>query len=445
MATLDEIYTEWRSQLLQPVDRIDFDRVAALEASAHARGVDLITILSSGAIMAAAWDGDMHPRGKDGRFIELMGWVNVDRGSGFEDSRGQVTDISPDPDNPGKPKITVDFKDRDGKTIKTEVLTPDKLSAAAPQKARLNSPEPDDGMVDPPDWARDMYANDPNDPNLLDAYMENELGYDPKTMYNLDERHWDDADARMQDEMATWRVPDLPDEEDDAPAADVPEAGGSDLSGPAKTLRDIGVEYDDQDVQDIADRAEAGTLTGADLDELDSMAEDDSPLGEAARTILEANGASGNRSTEALVKNAGDEDLAYWADVEQKNNPEIAKAAQDELDRRKAEDDAAAAPKADPLGGAENRSDEDLVRLATKNDDPAVRKAAADEIERRRTAPAPEADAPTADSDALTPEQEAIVEQHLERFRQASGHNPSPAAREMIIEKVKNGSLKAIT
>ena len=217
MDTLDDIYHAWRGELLKPVDQINIDRIAELETAAYSRGASLVQILASGALVAAPWDADRHPRGKDGKFIELMGWVNLTTGSGNQDRRGQVTDISPDPANPGKPKITVELEGENGVPKRKIVVTPDKILSAPKQKARLDAPDApviDDGKVDPPSWAADIWDGDPNNPDLIDGYMEHEMGFNPKTMRNLDERVWEEADARMQDEIALWRDPPDVEEED---------------------------------------------------------------------------------------------------------------------------------------------------------------------------------------------------------------------------------------
>jgi hypothetical protein len=140
MDTLDDIYHAWRGELLKPVDQINIDRIAELETAAYSRGASLVQILASGALVAAPWDADRHPRGKDGKFIELMGWVNLTTGSGNQDRRGQVTDISPDPANPGKPKITVELEGENGVPKRKIVVTPDKILSAPNQKARLDTP-----------------------------------------------------------------------------------------------------------------------------------------------------------------------------------------------------------------------------------------------------------------------------------------------------------------
>jgi hypothetical protein len=82
------------------------------------------------------WNPDLHPRGHDGKFIEVLGWVNVKGIGGDEHSggkRGQVQSIIPDKSNPGNPKIRVDFGKGDVKDVR-----PDQVSQAMETKARLD-------------------------------------------------------------------------------------------------------------------------------------------------------------------------------------------------------------------------------------------------------------------------------------------------------------------
>jgi hypothetical protein len=82
------------------------------------------------------WNPDLHPRGHDGKFIEVLGWVNVKGVGGDEHAggkRGQVQSIIPDKSNPGNPKIRVDFGKGDVKDVR-----PDQVSQAMETKARLD-------------------------------------------------------------------------------------------------------------------------------------------------------------------------------------------------------------------------------------------------------------------------------------------------------------------
>lgn len=138
-ANIDNIYRAWQSELLKPASGIDIERVAELEVSARTHGVDLVEILASGALTASSFDEDRHPRGKDGKFIELLGWVNVDMGRG-EQKRGKVMAITPNPNNPGEPTIRVEFEDHHGKPTGTPVnVKPNVISDATNAKARLDA------------------------------------------------------------------------------------------------------------------------------------------------------------------------------------------------------------------------------------------------------------------------------------------------------------------
>ena len=84
-------------------------------------------------ILAATWNPDLHPRGRDGKFIETFGFVELFGVPGHKDGeRGQVKDIKPNPDRPGDPDITVTV---DGKDVTTR---PGNLSEAPETKAKLD-------------------------------------------------------------------------------------------------------------------------------------------------------------------------------------------------------------------------------------------------------------------------------------------------------------------
>ena len=91
---------------------------------------------TTSSLLAAVWNPDLHPRGRDGRFIEKLGWVNIfDLSDTSDGTRGEVTEITPDPDSPGRPDITI--RTADGRTVTAK---PENLESGAPTKARLNGP-----------------------------------------------------------------------------------------------------------------------------------------------------------------------------------------------------------------------------------------------------------------------------------------------------------------
>jgi hypothetical protein len=93
------------------------------------------------------WNPLLHPRGGDGRFIEIDSWVRwLHRGFGST-RRGQVIDIIDNWDE-GKPKegtpdrvlARVEFPDRDGKTVVHDIPF-DELEKVAPPKGTLKKAE----------------------------------------------------------------------------------------------------------------------------------------------------------------------------------------------------------------------------------------------------------------------------------------------------------------
>lgn len=100
-------------------DRVRFDRVAAM------LGGDVTEFPLTGSLAAsliaaltAAYDPAMHPKGKDGKWIEKLGLVDVFGLSGFQHGQrgasqvqGQVTEIIPDPSKPGDPVIRITLTD----------------------------------------------------------------------------------------------------------------------------------------------------------------------------------------------------------------------------------------------------------------------------------------------------------------------------------------------
>jgi hypothetical protein len=98
--------------------------------------------------LTAAFDAGVHPRGKDGKFIEKLGMVELfgdvktgrlGRKTDVTGQRGQVTDIIPNPKG-GPPTIRVKVTGKDGREGTIDV-TPDQV-AQAPEKARLDAPAP---------------------------------------------------------------------------------------------------------------------------------------------------------------------------------------------------------------------------------------------------------------------------------------------------------------
>ncbi len=114
-----EVMTAWLTELNRPAP--DPVTVAALEASAEANGWQPQAVL-------AAFDEVLHPRGHDGRFIEIGGLMKIISGD-YKDERGTVESITPD--KSGRP--TIRLKLDDGESIDVK---PDAIEQAA-DKARL--------------------------------------------------------------------------------------------------------------------------------------------------------------------------------------------------------------------------------------------------------------------------------------------------------------------
>jgi hypothetical protein len=93
------------------------------------------------------WNPLLHPRGADGRFIEVGSWVRWLRQGFGSTRRGQVKEILPDPKAktkdgvPTKVIARVEFPDRDGKTILHDVPF-EELEKVAPPKGSVNEPGP---------------------------------------------------------------------------------------------------------------------------------------------------------------------------------------------------------------------------------------------------------------------------------------------------------------
>ena len=137
----DDAYVlmRWMSELSNPDP--DAGLVASLEVIAEDRGWhpydawDALRQRNNRPLVAAPFDPDRHPRGHDGRFIELGALLKIVGGEN-EGKRGDVESITPDPNDPGNP--TIRLKMRDGGTVDVK---PNEVDQAA-EKARLDTPAP---------------------------------------------------------------------------------------------------------------------------------------------------------------------------------------------------------------------------------------------------------------------------------------------------------------
>lgn len=83
------------------------------------------------------FDASLHPRGKDGKFLEKLGFVDFTPRGSRETKRGQIVGIKGRREGTGGIDVTVKFED--GSTIKT---SPNLLKNAPESKARIDGPAP---------------------------------------------------------------------------------------------------------------------------------------------------------------------------------------------------------------------------------------------------------------------------------------------------------------
>lgn len=176
--SVDDVMDRWTAELLR--EEPDYPTIAELEDLARLKFGEELFVRNYAqlhdepveAVTAGIkrWNPDLHPRGKDGRFIEVGGWIRafIDLFDGDDGSTkgriGRVKNIVPDPARPGHPKITVEVKDRDGGFIE-RVVDKDAIADAPDVKATLPSAEKAKARLDVPDTpnAPDTDAPDPQD------------------------------------------------------------------------------------------------------------------------------------------------------------------------------------------------------------------------------------------------------------------------------------------
>lgn len=123
-----------RSRVHGGNESVPFDRAAELRNRVHA---------STGVTAAVGkFDTSLHPRGKDGKFIEKLGFVNFSVGRKQE--RGQVVGIGKGTGN-NKGKTVLTIQKEDGSTVD---VTSDKVSQAAKSKADLAAPKSKQSKTD---------------------------------------------------------------------------------------------------------------------------------------------------------------------------------------------------------------------------------------------------------------------------------------------------------
>lgn len=105
-------------------------------------------------LTAAGFDPNLHPRARDGKFIEVGGWVKGlfnwgDPKTGDREWRGKVTEILPNPKDPKDPIIVIKPEDgphagKEGRILSSNV------TEAVPTKADLSAPSADAPAADEP-------------------------------------------------------------------------------------------------------------------------------------------------------------------------------------------------------------------------------------------------------------------------------------------------------
>lgn len=176
---VQQLFQRWTDELTRVDQEPNVALIAAIESIAERDGWSLTEYAQARMVPASKRDGltaasrgfnpDMHPRGKDGKFIVKFGFVNVllnalqqDESSktkfsptgAKKNQRGRVVDIIPDPKNPGDPDIRVEIMDSNGKQLGFATVKSDSITAAEPIKARLDLDEPvlpDESMPDMPE------------------------------------------------------------------------------------------------------------------------------------------------------------------------------------------------------------------------------------------------------------------------------------------------------
>jgi hypothetical protein len=139
-----DLYERWEWEKVQDEHPPNEVLIASLEREAKSRGFNLRDVVYSLGITAARiFDPDLHPRGRDGRFIEKLGLIELfGLGGNVKDGRrGTVVDITPDPKAPGRPVIKVRVDNpTTGKTEMYVDVRPENIQQAPEAKARLNLP-----------------------------------------------------------------------------------------------------------------------------------------------------------------------------------------------------------------------------------------------------------------------------------------------------------------
>ena len=145
-----DLFEQWSRELAQVDHEPDAALVASLEAQALELGVNLLDVLGEMQSLTAAFNESLHPRGKDGQFIEVGGLIKLfnfklkgkdGKDHDYSGQRGKVLGITPDKKSDKlPPDIRVGLGPDPNKPSVIVTVKPDHVEAA-PEKARLDTPD----------------------------------------------------------------------------------------------------------------------------------------------------------------------------------------------------------------------------------------------------------------------------------------------------------------
>jgi len=179
-----DLYLEWEQALNEP--EVDSTVVAGLESKARDMGIDLwqINNIMLNGLTAASFDPNLHPRGRDGKFIETLGFVRLfdfvdKKGTRHSEASGRVKSIKPDERNPGSPDVEVTLDD--GSSV---VVKPSQVATAPRSKARLRLETPEGDTSPAAEARRSIDQLFAEDPPLSDRQIQEFEGRrDPEALY----------------------------------------------------------------------------------------------------------------------------------------------------------------------------------------------------------------------------------------------------------------------
>jgi hypothetical protein len=143
-----DLFARWLTELAEPAP--DVALLASLEATSETRGWAMTTALDALTAAPGSFNPDLHPRGRDGKFIEKLGLIELFDVQGLDSGqRAKVTGITPDVNQPGNPNIGVQLVNPDGSPGRVGQVKPYQIQQA-PEKARIVPPPPPSPGLAPP-------------------------------------------------------------------------------------------------------------------------------------------------------------------------------------------------------------------------------------------------------------------------------------------------------